>query len=63
MTATFLAKMLTNDTIIALKDYRTKRLTIWEGRAEELLNLEKVDNDTLKPVKDWDFSRKHIIYI
>lgn len=49
-----LARMLTAETWVIVKDYRTKK-TLWTGEARQA-----VLNDE---VKDWDFSKGHIIYI
>ena len=46
--------MLTATTWVIIKDHATHK-TVWEGEAA-LANF----NDT---VKDWDFSKGHIIYI
>lgn len=50
----FLTGKLTGQTWVIIKDQKTGK-TIWEGEAV-FANF----NDT---VKDWDFSKGHIIYI
>ena len=54
MTIGFLTGMLVKDVWVTIKDSNTKA-TLWEGEAA-LANF----NDK---VKDWDFSKGHIIYI
>lgn len=54
MTVGWLTARLTKDTHVIIKDQKTKK-TVWEGEAV-FANF----NDE---VKDWNFSRKHIIYI
>lgn len=54
MTVGFLVRMLTNETEVTIKDKKTNK-TLFEGYASAA-NF----NDE---VKDWDFSKKHIIYI
>ena len=54
MKVEFLTKMLTTDTWVIIKDQRTKK-TLFEGFA----NLARFDDK----VKDWDFSKNHIIYV
>ena len=54
MTVGFLTNMLTCDTAIKIID-RESGKTLFEGKANEA----KFDDK----VKDWDFSRGHILYI
>lgn len=54
MTVSFLAKMLVNETVVIIKDMKSRK-TVWCGTAERALFQDKV--------KDWDFSKRHIIYI
>ena len=54
MTVKFLAAMLTADTVVIVRDAETGR-TLYEGPAGLAAILDRV--------KDWDFSRGHIIYI
>lgn len=54
MTIRFLCKMLTAETKVIIKDQKTGK-TFYKGFASKA-NFE--DN-----VKDWDFSKNHIIYI
>lgn len=54
MTVKFLAGMLKKDTVVIIKDRETKAV-IWKGAAGK---AEYEDT-----VKDWDFSRDHIIYV
>lgn len=54
MTVGKLTGMLTKETYVIIKDHKTRKI-VWQGEAA-LANF----NDE---VKDWDFSRKHIIYI
>ncbi len=54
MTIKFLAGLLTNDTLVIVKDYETHE-TYLEEYAKDL----NFDDE----VQDWDFSDEHIIYI
>lgn len=54
MTIGFLTGMLVKDVLVTIKDSETK-VKVWEGEAA-LANF----NDK---VKDWDFSKGHVIYI
>ena len=55
MTVGFLAKSLTKETVLTIKDQETKK-TIWEGKAEKAVNIPG-------KVKDWDFSKNHTVYV
>ena len=54
MSVGYLVRMLTSWTEVTIKDYKTGK-TLFKGYASAA-NF----NDT---VKDWDFSKDHIIYI
>ena len=54
MTVKFLATMLTKETLVIVKDYKTHR-TLFKGSA--------VNANFEDKVKDWDFHKEHIIYI
>lgn len=54
MTVKFLAGMLKKDTVVIIKDHSTKAV-IWRGEAG------KAEHKCT--VKDWNFSRDHIIYV
>lgn len=54
MTVGFLTRMLKNETQVTIKDAETKKI-LFEGCASAA-NF----NDE---VKNWDFSKEHIIYI
>lgn len=54
MTVRFLASMLTSETVVTIKDAKTKKV-LFEGCANEAGFDDKV--------VDWDFSAGHIIYI
>lgn len=54
MTIKFLTRKLTEDTPVVIKDKKTNEV-LFEGRAIEAT----FGNE----VKDWDFSKEHIIYI
>ena len=49
-----LTKMLTHETEITIKDSRTKE-TLWTGNASAATFSDAI--------KNWDFSKGHIIYI
>ena len=57
MTVKFLAGMLTGKTKVILKDKETGKV-YRAARASEIAD-EKISDK----VKDWDFSKEHIIYI
>lgn len=54
MTVSWLVSNLTNETIVTLKDIKTRE-TVFVGRADEA-------NFNYR-VRDWNFKRGHIIYI
>lgn len=54
MTVSFLARMLFKETVVIIKDMKSRK-TVWCGTAEKAIFRDKV--------KDWDFSKQHIIYI
>lgn len=54
MTVRWLARNLTNETWVTIKDKKSKK-TLWSGYASRATFGDRV--------KDWDFSEGHIIYI
>lgn len=54
MTVAFLTKSLTNETWVVIKDKETGKI-LFEGYASAAGFNDKV--------KDWDFSKGHVIYI
>ena len=54
MTVGFLVRMLTAETEVVIKDQKTRK-TLFIGYASEANFNDKV--------KDWDFSKEHVIYI
>lgn len=54
MTVRFLVRMLTNETHVIIKNEETNK-TLFSGYASAACFEDKV--------KDWDFSKGHIIYI
>ena len=54
MTVRFLVSMLVAETLVEIKDIITRE-TIWSGIAKDALFEDRV--------KDWNFSKGHIIYI
>ena len=54
MTVRFLADMLVDETMVIIKDLKTKKV-IWSGKAYQANFSDKV--------RDWDFFQKHVIYI
>lgn len=54
MTVKFLAGKLTKETVVIIKDQDTGK-TLFTGKAEKAIY-----DDT---VKDWDFSKDHVIFV